>query len=68
MSGDENEMRYRVAFRRNVRFSEPYQNISIFTGYTDIFCKGANKLPVRTGNLSLPEILGRTRHPGSSVS
>ena len=44
-----------LTFRRNVRSSEPYQNISIFTVYIDIFCTGANELPVRTGILSLPD-------------
>ena len=47
------ESGHRVTFRGNVRFSEQYQNISIFTVYIDIFCTGANEFPVRTGILSL---------------
>ena len=42
-----------IIFRQNVRFSEPYQNISIFRVCIDIFCTGANEFPVRTGVLSL---------------
>ena len=44
------------------RSSVPYQNISIFMAYIDIFCTGANEFPVRTGIL-----LPATRHNPSSA-